>query len=96
MYNYAIFCAVAGGCPIGSVRLAGGSDSLRGRVEVCLNGTDWGTVTDDFWNDNDARVVCRQLGFSATGQCSDLVQASDFHTRSMLTYHGALYWTNDE
>ena len=70
MYIIYDCCAVAGGCSVGSVRLAGGSDSTRGRVEVCLNGTDWGTVTDDFWNDNDARVVCRQLGFSTAGQCS--------------------------
>ena len=75
------FCDVAGGCPIGSVRLVGGLDSTRGSVEVCLNGTDWGTVTDEIWNDFEARVVCRQLGFSSTGQYS-----SDFYTRIMLTY----------
>ena len=52
----------------GDVRLVGGPNEFEGRVEVCLEGV-WarwchtGGVVDD-----EARVVCRQLGHDDGGK----------------------------
>jgi len=45
-----------------TVRLAGSGLSHEGRLEVYYNGT-WGTVCDDYFDNNDARVMCKSLGF---------------------------------
>ena len=57
---------VATNCTHGNVRLAGGIEHTEGRVEVRVEGR-WSGVCHYGWNYQDAFVVCRQLGYPATG-----------------------------
>lgn len=56
-------------CNDGDIRLADIPNPLEGRVEICYSGL-WGTVCRRGWNDIDAAVACRQLGFSSFGTAS--------------------------
>ena len=56
----------------GEIRLnrSSGRNLWVGRVEIFLSG-EWGTVCDNGVDNNDARVVCRQLGYNVYSKWSD-------------------------
>ena len=54
------------GCREGNVRLIGGQRDSEGTVEVCYDKV-WGLILANDWDDNDASVVCRQIGYLRDG-----------------------------
>ena len=59
------------GCANGDVLLMNGSiasvGQSEGRVEVCYE-NEYRTICDDYWDVEDATVVCRQLNFTGEGK----------------------------
>ena len=47
------------------IRLKDGRNKFEGRVEVC-DGITWKTVCNRGWEAEEAKVACRQLGFSGS------------------------------
>lgn len=55
------------------MRLVGSNKTSEGTVEVCYY-NNWGIISDQSWDDNEAQVVCRQLGYSnPQSMCSNKV-----------------------
>ena len=48
------------------IRLFNGSSVFDGEVEYCFNST-WTPVCGDDWDESEAAVACRQLGFAREG-----------------------------
>ena len=84
-----LFFTATQSCTNGALRLVGGRSSNEGRVEICINGV-WGTMCHSYWDNSDARVVCRQLGFpvgvSGSGKTWLLVSTTYIHYHVILLH----------
>jgi len=66
------------------VRLNGGRDPREGRLELFYNGV-WGSVCEDGFNDEAARVVCNTLGFRHNGRMTGNSYGSEAHGQTWVT-----------
>ena len=56
-------------CADGTIRLVSESESYfrsYGLVEICVNET-WVAICEEDWDEEDASVLCHQLGYSRYG-----------------------------
>ena len=83
-------------CSDGEVRLVGGRTPYEGRVEICISQV-WGTIcsttyrdssTNNYWDRNDATVVCRQLGHQELG----IIIHLRVHLHSTAWLSAQIYW----
>ena len=100
MFIIQIFCPIV--CNDWDVRLVNGSTAPQpagssilqeGTVEVCFNNT-YGSICHNLWNENDARVLCRDLGFSSENTTA-LINAH-YGISSGPIYLNSIQCTGDE
>ena len=54
-------------CAEGDIRLANGRTPHEGRVEICRSNV-WEQLCTLGWDVNDAKVACRELGYTSIGK----------------------------
>lgn len=68
--------------PVFSVRLRGGDRPTSGAIEVYYGGV-WGSVCSDNWDETEANVICRQLGYGPALNTDATIQS---YTQPILTW----------
>ena len=53
-------------CKNGDLRLDTSDAAIGGRLEICYDGI-WGSICNEEWTIEDARVACKQLGLPLEG-----------------------------
>ena len=72
-------------CDSGNARLVGGEAYFEGRVEACVNNR-WRSICDIGWDDVDASVVCRSIGFFV-GKFETIIFVAVICSRRLLYNH---------
>ena len=70
--NYVIVPDTTDNCTYGEIRLINGQSQYEGLVEICNNGH-WEYICPRYWGNNDAKVACRQLGYTDIGKLKILI-----------------------
>ena len=63
----------------GSIRLFGSNSDNTGYVQICRDGI-WGFICDYNWCENEAKVVCRELGYSSNRKPTCITMTDLIHT----------------
>lgn len=69
-----------GNCSHGQLRLVNGSNTIEGRLEICVNSA-WGSVCGNSFSSDDANVACRVLSERHSG-----IDGMMLHTMMIAKY----------
>ena len=72
----------------GDLRLVGGRDHSEGKIEVYYRGI-WAGICDDYFDQYDANVICRQLGYIAVVEYYCCSKYNDSH---IMGINQTLFW----
>ena len=59
---------------------------------MCVSGT-WSTVCDEHWDDDDARVICQQLGHSSYGNITLILTGTTMFLGALAAYGSLITYT---